>query len=222
VTPEGGVGADVPRRPGGRGATGPKAGEGGETVERLARALSLLFNPLLFATVFDAVLLVGHGLGWWRYVVPVWALLVALPALVLFVGIRAGVWSDVDVSRLRERRSFMPIALAAGSASLALALLAHFPPLLRFSLLAIVAWLLISTVVGMFWKLSLHVGAAVGIVILLGVSFGREVATGLAWLPVALGWARLRLEAHDIWQVLGGAAVGLAAVGVAMAVMALP
>jgi hypothetical protein len=187
---------------------------------KIARVISLLFNPLIFATFFYALLLVGHGLDWWHYVLPVWALLVGLPSLVLFAGMRLGVFSDLDVSHLPERRSFMPVAFVAGAAALALALLLHFPELIRFSLLAIVTWLAIATLVGMFWKLSLHVGAAVGIVALIGVSFGREAATLLAWLPLAIAWSRLHLKAHDVWQVLGGAFAGLMAVGVALVVMA--
>lgn len=186
---------------------------------RLAKTLSLVFNPLVFATFLCALFFWGHGASWARYLLPTWALLVALPTLLLVVGIRLGYWSDLDISHLHERRTYMPLASLLASGSVVLAFVDHFPLAIRLSVLAILFWLIISTLVSLFWKLSLHVGAAVGTIALIGYIFGPDRAYDLLWLPPVLGWARIRLRAHDPWQVLGGALAGLLAVSLAMAVV---
>jgi small basic protein len=187
--------------------------------DRSARFVSFLFNPLVAATSFFLAVLAREGLGWFGLVLPLWSLLVAAPALMLVTGLKLGVFSDLDVSELRERRRFMPLATLSALAAALLALAAHLPFLLRLSTLSIAIWLLIATLVGSFWKLSLHLGAASGLLLLVGVSFGWQPALFGVWLPPLLAWARLRLGAHDLWQVVGGTLAGLLAVAVAFAAL---
>jgi hypothetical protein len=181
-------------------------------VRSAARFLSLLFNPLVAATLYLVGVVLAHR-GWAEDAALLWLLVVAAPGVVLALGIRRGVWSDLDVSRLAERRTFMPFAVGFAAVGAFGAAWLRFPRLLAVSALAILVWLALSTAVGFVWKISLHVGGATGLLWLVGMTFGGAVALSLVWIPPLVAWARLVLRRHDLPQVVAGAAAGsLAAV----------
>ncbi|MCL6594948.1 MAG: hypothetical protein K6V73_01890 [Firmicutes bacterium] len=188
-------------------------------MDRVARALSVLFNPMVALTLWAAAVIALHP-AWWGAAALVWLLLVALPGLALAAGLRLGVWSDADVSDPRQRRAFVPLAAACAVALAGRALLFPFPAVLRFAATAIAAWLCLTALASTVWKISMHVGSTVGILFLSGVALGWLVALALAWAPFAVAWARLRLRRHTPGQVVAGAAAALAAVGVALLVAA--
>ena len=191
----------------------PAFAEGGpqRTVRRVAEGLSLVFNPLLYCTGYLALMVLMRP-AWWTPALILWALLVAAPALLLVGGIRQGIWSDWDLSRLEERRTYMPWVLGFSLVAAGWAWWGRFPPALQLAAFSIALWLLISVAVGLWWKISLHVGGATGIVWLIAITLSGSAAAGLTWVPLAVAWARLVLRRHTWGQVVAGAVAGSIAV----------
>jgi hypothetical protein len=182
-------------------------------VDTVATVVSILFNPMVYATLYFAGLAL-HGVPAWACFVS-WCLIVLAPAALLGTGIRAGWWSDPDVSRLRERRTFLPFAVLSTAVAAGLATRQGFPYPVRLSSVSMCCWLAASTLVSLFWKVSLHVGATTGILGLVSLLFGPAAAAALAWSPLLVAWARLRLRQHTLGQVIGGIVLGVLAVGAA-------
>ncbi len=186
-------------------------------MDRLARGVSWLFNPLLSLTWLAAALFVVH-VRWRAEDLVFWLLLAVVPALILVGGIRAGLWSDLDVSNLRERRTYLPWASLSAAALAVWAFLAEFPVGLRFAAVAIAVWLCMTTGISTLWKISIHEGATVGVIVLCAYLVSHTLAAALVWAPALVAWARLRLRKHTLGQVVAGAALAAAASAVALAV----
>ena len=181
---------------------------------RGARLVSLVFQPVVTLSVVLAGIAAAHA-AWRSGVLVLWLLLAVLPALALAAGMAAGVWSDIEITELRERRTFLPLCAGLACAAGVWADAAHMPAPLRLVAWAVAGWLVVSSVVSLWWKISLHEGATVGAVCLAAYLLGVWAAGALAWAPLLVAWARLRLERHTPAQLAAGAAVAVAAFAVA-------
>jgi membrane-associated phospholipid phosphatase len=70
-----------------------------------------------------------------------------------------------------------------------------------------VGGLVVSLLVTLRWKISLHTGVAAGSVAILALLFGPALL-GLAVVVGLVGWARVRLCDHTAAQAAAGAALG--------------
>lgn len=182
-----------------------------------ANVVSLIFNPLVYATIYFAFL-AAAGAPAGECAIS-WCLIVLAPTAVLFVGVRVGVWSDLDVTRPRERRTYLPWAALSAAVAAAVALGTPFTYAVRLSVVGIAVWLTASMLVSQFWKVSLHAGGTCGIVGLVWILFGPAAGLAIAWTPFVVAWSRLYLGKHDAGQVAVGFVLGaLAIVAVAVAV----
>jgi membrane-associated phospholipid phosphatase len=182
------------------------------SIDRLARAVSILGHPLLAlpaALMLPAALRGGDPR----------TLQAAFAGFALFAGfvmgwswwqVRRGRWAHVDASQQSERRSLnrtLLVLLGLG-ALLAWRALPSPDPALALALSAGIVAVAMSTV--RWCKLSLHIAFAV-------------YATGLLWplgpMAIALccvfaagiAWSRLRLSRHRPRDLVAGAAAGLLA-----------
>jgi membrane-associated phospholipid phosphatase len=121
--------------------------------------------------------------------------------------VKAGKWSDHDVSDASERRSFYPLMIAVLAAALAAFYLLGFPRSLIVGMLVSLLILLTAMVINRWSKISLHMIFAVYFAVaLLMVNF--RLSAGLSAMAIAVGWSRLKLERHSPAQVLSGALLG--------------
>jgi len=180
-------------------------------ITRLAVLLSTLGSPFVLLPL--TVLLVSMGTA-----SPARALALAgalaslgIAPLVLLIRhkVRTGRWSDHDVSDRSHRKEFYPIAIfvTVGSA-LALWLLGA-PGIVVRGILVVLLLLILASALGRWSKISLHtsIGAFCTVTLVAGNIW---VAGGALILATAVGWARIWLERHTLWQVLGGAVLGAA------------
>ena len=193
---------------------------GGVAAATVANALSLLFQPVVTFSVLLGAIVAN------RDVAPVpagvaWCLLALLPALTLAVGMRLGLWSDVEIMALPERRTYLPLCTLYAVVAAVWAIATGQGPDLRLISASVALWLLLSAVVSLVWKISLHEGATVGVVLLAAAVFGRDWGLALAWAPFAVAWARLRLGRHTPAQLAAGAAAALLAFAVTVRVLPL-
>jgi membrane-associated phospholipid phosphatase len=181
---------------------------------RAATLISRVFTPtLLLAVLYPVVGALADG---WPGVA--WSLVgmlftVVVPAAIVDVGVRRGRYTDHHLSR-REQRA-VPLGLSAASVLIGLAVLA-----LAGAPRPIVTVLVVTTLT-LLWKVSLHVavvGAAACVLTLLGGSGGGSL-WALSWLAVpVVGWARLRLTAHTLAQVVVGCVLGAGVTGAVLVI----
>jgi membrane-associated phospholipid phosphatase len=141
-----------------------------------------------------------------------WGLLAALFASVLpFLYILRGVWrgrlSDHHVG-IREQR-LIPLLTGIASVLIGLGLLAAWsaPRDLVALVAAMTVGLVVSLLVTLAWKLSIHTAVAAGAAVILVLVFGSAL---LALAPVVglIGWSRVEIGDHTPAQVAMGAVLG--------------
>lgn len=73
---------------------------------------------------------------------------------------------------------------------------------------------LILSIVTIFWKVSIHTAGVTQLVALLFILVDRR-AFFLFFLIIFMGWMRIKMKSHDIWQVFGGILAALVSAFVA-------
>lgn len=175
----------------------------------VATAVSIVFSPFAYLTLYLIAVVAAGGTRMALPALVLWLGLGVLPALGILVGVRRGVWSDVELSRLSERRRLLPLACIAYAVMTWLTTLLHMPGPLHFAAVAFLVAALSATLITLFWKISLHTSCAGSVFALCLLQLGTGAAVTAAVIAVALGWSRLRLGRHDALQVVAGTALGL-------------
>lgn len=122
---------------------------------------------------------------------------------------RAGKVGDRFIGERSQRAPFLIGTLVTVIIGLAAMVLMKAPANLVLVAVAAVCALLIVTAITLFWKISIHATIAAFFAGLQIVLYGSIGAIALL-IPVAVGWARLRLHAHTAAQVIAGGALGAA------------
>jgi hypothetical protein len=189
---------------------------------RTATLISRVATPtLLLAVLYPVVgaLAAGWGGVAWSLVGIVFT--VAIPAGIVDLGVRQGRYTDHHLSR-REQRA-VPLGLSAASvlAGVVVLAVAGAPRAIVALQVAVLVTVLVVTALTLLWKVSLHVavvGAAACVLTLLGGGWWA-----LSWLAVpVVGWARLRLTAHTLAQVVVGCALGAGVTGAVLVIAGVP
>ncbi len=190
-------------------------------VDRVARALTEVLAPSVVVTVlplaaaWQATRSVGPALGW--------GLLVALtssvlPMAVIVWGARSGRWDGHHVRDRKGRLVPFLTLIMLSSIGLVLLVVLGAPWMLVALDITMVAALLVTGAITVWWKVSLHATVAAGAAVVMVVLHGP------AWLlssvvVAAISWSRVRLGDHTTAQVVVGSAVGAAVVGGLFAVL---
>ena len=172
---------------------------------RFAQFISNAVNPVP-VTIMILLVLAEMTHAWkWAGVYILGA--VALPTLYILWLLHRGVVSDFHI-RDREERSnpmiftvfttFLSwLGLKLGGAPIQLTAFAFIGIFLTALLLLITA----------FWKISIHTTAISALSVFLIALFGWQASFALLMVPL-VGWARWRLKAHTLAQIVVGAVVG--------------
>ncbi len=186
------------------------------TRRRLARIITELLAPVPVATILLFVVAwhSTHSLAQslvWGGVSALFATLV--PLLYLLRGVRRRQFTDRHV-RLREQR---PLAFLVGIASLliglALMVVLGAPRELVALVAAMGVGLIVSLLVTLLWKISVHVAVVAGAVVILVLVFGPLLLI-LGPLVALVGWARVEVADHTPAQVIAGSGLGAAVAAV--------
>jgi hypothetical protein len=176
---------------------------------RLAIVLSTLGNPFVLLPV--TVLLVSM-----RTSSPARALVFAVAlaclgvfplVLVIRRKVRTGRWSDRDVSDPLHRRGFYPIAIAITVGTAVGIWLLGAPTIVVRGVLVTLVLLVLGWGLVRWSKISLHASIAAFCAVTLA-AVNMWVAGGALIFATAVGWSRIWLQRHTLWQVLSGAALG--------------
>lgn len=130
-----------------------------------------------------------------------------IPMTYIARGVKNRRWASHHVDDRAQRTAPLIIAIASLGAGIALLLLVHAPQELTALVVAQLAGLLVVLVVSRWWKISIHLATAGGLLAVLTVLFGPWALTG-AILLATIAWSRTVLGAHTWPQVIVGAVVG--------------
>lgn len=175
--------------------------------------ISTVTSPtLLLAVLYPVVGALAAGPGGIAWSLLGMVFTVVIPAAIVDVGVRQGRYTDHHLSR-REQRA-VPLGLAAASVLVGLAVLAlaGAPRAIVALQVAVLVTVLVATTVTLWWKVSFHVAVVAAAACVLTLLGGGWWA--LSWLAVpVVGWARLRLTAHTLAQVIVGGILGAGVTG---------
>jgi hypothetical protein len=135
-----------------------------------------------------------------------WAVL--LPRLCIEYGVQRGWLSQPQLPRREERGLPLVVGMVSVIAAILFAQMAGAAHALIESLYAMAFVLAIALVVTLVSKVSLHVAAMAGAVIIISQLLGA-ICILLVPLVVLVAWSRLELQEHTLAQVSAGAVVGV-------------
>jgi len=131
-----------------------------------------------------------------------------IPLAVLYCLVRRGIIRDMCVS---ERKSRV-VAFAGTILSYLLGgiglLLARAPSIVTAAMLCYLGNALVLMLISLKWKISVHASGITGPATVLSYSMGMS-ALVLFGLAIPVGWARTKLGAHTLAQVLAGALLAI-------------
>lgn len=188
----------------------------GKVADALANTLSSVACPPVLAAAMMAIAASMDGsLQAWRFAALYVGLAIATPILYLIWLLRKGTVSDLDVQIRRER--WRPLLAAQFGMALALILFIvnGAPPLMIALAGGLLAYTSLAFGITLWWKISMHSAAAAAIAALVVTQVGPHAFPLLAGIPL-MAWARIRLKRHTLAQTIAGAALGSAALLVAL------
>ncbi|NHI05778.1 hypothetical protein STPH2_1141 [Streptomyces sp. KO7888] len=133
-----------------------------------------------------------------------------LPIAFIIAGARRGHWTDKHV-KVRSQR-WIPLGATLASVLVGTVLLALLdaPQDVIALVFAMIAGLLLTMLVTIWWKVSVHTAVASGVVSILAVAVSPWTLLGYA-VVAAIAWSRASLRDHTPAQTIGGAVLGAVA-----------
>jgi len=175
----------------------------------VARWVSILAHPFVMVALLVVVPAMRQSSGKPVQAVLIVAIAVAVPmAVLMFLQVRRGRWSNVDASKPSERPVLFRVAVAGLVAALAWLLWNDPKSFLVRGMLVVAAFLLLAAFLTRWVKLSLHVAFAALTATTLSL-LGSPI--GYALLPVVpvVFWSRLVLGRHRVPELLVGLVLGV-------------
>ncbi len=188
---------------------------------RLARVITEIFAPA--PTVALLLLLVA----WHSAPTPAeaakWGILAALfasilPFLYIVRGVRRRQLTDHHVRVRAQRPLPLTIGVASAITGLVLLLVLGAPRELVALVGAMVVGLAASTLVTLFWKLSIHAAVTAGAVVIMILVFG-PILLVLTPLIALVSWARVAIGDHTPAQAVAGVCLGATIAAVVFSVL---
>ena len=148
-----------------------------------------------------------------------WGMLAAfftavLPTVFIDYGIRRGRFDDRNVGARRPRLVLLAFITTSVATGLILLVVLGAPALLTGYLAFMLVSVAVLAAITLVWKISIHCAVASGSVTILALAFGPLVLAGYLLVGL-LGWSRVAVRDHTLWQAVGGAVLGAAAAALA-------
>jgi len=184
-------------------------------VKTLARWISILAHPFVMVALLVAVPAMRRSSGSGVRPVLVVVIAVVVPiAVLMFLQVRRGRWSNADASNPAERPALFTVALGGLVAALGWLLVEDPRSFLVRGMLVVAVFLLVAALLTRWIKLSLHVAFAALAATTLCL-MGSVVGYGLVAVVPLLFWSRIVLARHRLSEGLVGLLLGVLA-GIAL------
>ena len=127
--------------------------------------------------------------------------------VLIIIGIKFGVFSDLDISKREQRPVLFSIGMALTISYLIFLFLFHAPAILIVGAITIIIGFIVLGIVNMFTKASGHLAVLSAFLTFLVLVEGWQFILGFLLLPV-LAWARIKTKNHTLLQTILGTLVG--------------
>ena len=174
---------------------------------KIARLISVLFVPpsftIIIFTIF-AFVLEQNQVNSFILISTAMVFGFILPVIMFAAFRRKGLIVDID-AKIKEERTF-PFTLSVVFYILGLLILIYY----RINIISIAFWFcyisntLLVVIINKSWKISAHMMGVSGPFAALVYVFGLTALPFLVLL-ILIGWSRIKLECHNLSQVLAGA-----------------
>jgi len=178
--------------------------------KKLAETFSLVLQPSAIAVLLYLVVSFSFATGWraWFFFLIGLLFVSIFPILLVIFLTKKGKVSDPDLPNREER--FFPYLMICGPYLLALVifLLTSAPLPLVAITCCYLGVTFVGAIVSLFWKISLHLAGVAGPVTAMAMIISPYWAF-LYLLLLPLGWARIYLAKHDLYQVVAGSVMSI-------------
>ena len=174
---------------------------------KIARLISVLFVPpsftIIIFTIF-AFVLEQNQVNSFILISTAMVFGFILPVIMFAAFRRKGLIADID-AKIKEERTF-PFTLSVVFYILGLLILIYY----RINIISIAFWFcyisntLLVVIINKSWKISAHMMGVSGPFAALVYLFGLTALPFLVLL-ILIGWSRIKLDCHNLSQVLAGA-----------------
>jgi membrane-associated phospholipid phosphatase len=130
------------------------------------------------------------------------------PLIYIFIGVRLGKLSDLDVSRRSQRAGPFLFGIFSIMIGWLVLVLTNGPRNLQTVLIITVFSGIIMMMITFWWKISIHASSLGGAATMLTVLYGA-VMLPLFVLLVLVSWSRVVLRRHTVTQVIAGSLAGI-------------
>ena len=130
------------------------------------------------------------------------------PFAYILIGVRLGKLSDVDVSRRSERVGPFVFGLLSICLGWFVLVLVHGPTPLVSTVIVTAISGLITMIITLWWKISLHAGTLGAAATILTIFYGAVMLPAFALL-VLVSWSRVVLHRHTVAQVVAGSLLSI-------------
>jgi membrane-associated phospholipid phosphatase len=175
--------------------------------EKTAERLSLIFSAPSLAFIAALIFTLFSPIGIGPFLTPTASILLGTLFLSVLpiAPIAYYAWKgtiDIDITDRRKRPKFFAMSLVGYSLGAVTFGLLNATSMMVLSLAYIFVTLSVA-LISLFWKVSVHTTGIAGPVTGLTYVFGWAAAP-LYLLLLPIGWARLKLKAHTILQLIAG------------------
>jgi membrane-associated phospholipid phosphatase len=178
----------------------------------VAEIISWVFFPPLVATVFFVFLIFWYsqdfsqGLQW---IVATSPFMIFIPLAFFAVVYRLGWVTDIDFTDRRQRPAFLFVFIASLAIASVIAFFLHVPLKFFVYLFSGLVMMIEIAIISLYWKISLHTAITTSVITAVVVLGGGRFLPFYILVPF-IGWARVVLKKHTVYQVIGGALLAFA------------
>lgn len=175
-----------------------------------ARIISLIFHPYLLTPLGSYLVIYKYtGNSWisfqWTSVVVMFALLVLLFEL---IGIRIGLFSNLDIKKRSQRAPAYVFVLTLSAILSILTFVFNGPKILTVSAATLFIGLIVFLLVNRKIKASVHIGAISAFLAGLSLLYGGYFYLLIFLIPVAI-WSRIKTKNHSFEEAIVGGILGM-------------
>jgi len=180
----------------------------------LARLFSTIFNPFLTALALFIIIARDKATDPGSF----WLLLLASAFFTSIAPMLYVLWlyatkriTDLDMSVRSERERVFGAFVVSYGLGTGLLFLMHAPVLMTAALAGFTLASLVVQFITRFWKISTHALGVTAPLVVVVYMYGPQPLPLFLLIPV-VGWSRVWLRAHTVWQVIAGTALGASSV----------
>ena len=130
------------------------------------------------------------------------------PLIYIFIGVRLGKLSDLDVSRRSQRAGPFLFGIFSVMIGWLVLVLTNGPKNLQTVMIITVCSGVIMMVITFWWKISIHASSLGAAATMLTVLYGAVMLPTFVLL-VLVSWSRVVLRRHTVTQVIAGSLAGI-------------